>query len=208
MKNTFILPGDSSGLGCEFTYIVQENPEGLGQAVILGNNIFYSPSISNVLQASKDPGGGVVFAYCVSDPERYGVVELDSNDKALTIEEKPAEPKIDLAVPGLYFYDNRVVEIAKNLKPSKRGELVTTDVNKQYLEGGELEIGVLDRGTAWLDTGTFASLQKADGFVEIIEERQGLKVGCIEELAYEQDFIDGGQLKQVDEPLVKSGYGE
>jgi len=215
------LLGDGSKLGCEFTYTIQENPEGLAQAfilgeefigndsvaLILGDNIFYGSSMVNVLQASKDPKCGVVFAYRVSDPERYGVVEFDGNMKALSIEEKPAEPKSDYAVPGLYFYDNRVVEIAKNLKPSPRGELEITDVNKQYLEWGELEVGVLDRGTAWLDTGTFASLQQAGQFVEVIEERQGLKVGCIEEIAYEQGFIDADQLKQIAEPLVKSGYG-
>ena len=215
------LLGDGSRLGCEFTYTIQENPEGLAQAfilgeefigddsvaLILGDNIFYGSSMANVLQASKDPKGGVVFAYRVSDPERYGVVEFDGNMKALSIEEKPAEPKSDYAVPGLYFYDNRVVEIAKNLKPSPRGELEITDVNKQYLEWGELEVGVLDRGTAWLDTGTFASLQQAGQFVEVIEVRQGLKVGCIEEIAYEQGFIDADQLKQIAEPLVKSGYG-
>ena len=215
------LLGDGSRLGCEFTYTIQENPEGLAQAfilgeefigndsvaLILGDNIFYGSSMVNVLQASKDPKCGVVFAYRVSDPERYGVVEFDGNMKALSIEEKPAEPKSDYAVPGLYFYDNRVVEIAKNLKPSPRGELEITDVNKQYLEWGELEVGVLDRGTAWLDTGTFASLQQAGQFVEVIEERQGLKVGCIEEIAYEQGFIDADQLKQIAEPLVKSGYG-
>jgi glucose-1-phosphate thymidylyltransferase len=160
-----------------------------------------------VLQASKDPNGGVVFAYRVSDPERYGVVEFDGNMRALSIEEKPTQPKSDYAVPGLYFYDNRVVEIAKNLEPSARGELEITDVNKQYLEWGELEVGVLDRGTAWLDTGTFASLQQAGQFVEIIEERQGLKVGCIEVIAYEQGLINADQLKQIAEPLVKSGYG-
>lgn len=216
------LLGDGSRLGCEFTYTIQENPEGLAQAfilgeefigddsvaLILGDNIFYGSSIAKVLQESKDQSGGVVFAYRVSDPERYGVVEFDGNMKALSIEEKPEEPKSDYAVPGLYFYDNRVVEIAKNLKPSPRGELEITDVNKQYLEWGELEVGVLDRGTAWLDTGTFASLQQAGQFVEVIEERQGLKVGCIEEIAYEQGFIDADQLKQIAEPLVKSGYGE
>ena len=216
------LLGGGSRLGCEFTYTIQENPEGLAQAfilgeefigddsvaLILGDNIFYGSSMAKVLQESKDPSGGVVFAYRVSDPERYGVVEFDGNMKALSIEEKPAEPKSDYAVPGLYFYDNRVVEIAKNLKPSPRGELEITDVNKQYLEWGELEVGVLDRGTAWLDTGTFASLQQAGQFVEVIEERQGLKVGCIEEIAFEQGFIDADQLKQIAEPLVKSGYGK
>jgi glucose-1-phosphate thymidylyltransferase len=164
--------------------------------------------MSQVLQASKDPQGGVVFAYRVSDPERYGVVEFDKEMKALSIEEKPEHPKSDYAVPGLYFYDNRVVDIAKNLKPSPRGELEITDVNKRYLEMGALEVGVLDRGTAWLDTGTFASLQQAGQFVEVIEERQGLKVGCIEEIAYEQGFIDANQLEQLAQPLVKSGYGQ
>lgn len=216
------LLGDGSRLGCEFTYTIQENPEGLAQAfilgeefigddsvaLILGDNIFYGSSMAKVLQASKDPNGGVVFAYRVSDPERYGVVVFDGNMKALSIEEKPVDPKSDYAVPGLYFFDNRVVEIAKNLKPSPRGELEITDVNKQYLEWGELEVGVLDRGTAWLDTGTFASLQEAGQFVEVIEKRQGLKVGCIEEIAYEQGFIDVEQLKQIAEPLVKSGYGK
>ena len=216
------LLGDGSRLGCEFTYTIQENPEGLAQAFILGEEFIGDDSVAlilgrqhlstvllwqTVLQESKDPKGGVVFAYRVSDPERYGVVEFDGNMKALSIEEKPAEPKSDYAVPGLYFYDNRVVEIAKNLKPSPRGELEITDVNKQYLEWGELEVGVLDRGTAWLDTGTFASLQQAGQFVEVIEERQGLKVGCIEEIAYEQGFIDADQLKQIAEPLMKSGYG-
>ena len=216
------LLGDGSRLGCEFTYTIQENPEGLAQAfilgedfigddsvaLILGDNIFYGSSMERVLQESKDPSGGVVFAYRVSDPERYGVVEFDDNMMALSIEEKPVEPKSVYAVPGLYFYDNSVVEIAKNLKPSPRGELEITDVNKQYLEWGELEVGLLDRGTAWLDTGTFASLQQAGKFVEVIQERQGLKVGCIEEIAYEQGFIDAEQLKQIAEPLVKSGYGK
>jgi glucose-1-phosphate thymidylyltransferase len=215
------LLGDGSRLGCEFTYAIQDNPEGLAQAfilgkefigddsvaLILGDNIFYGSSMAQILQASKNPNGGVVFAYRVSDPERYGVVEFDQNMKALSIDEKPEEPKSDYAVPGLYFYDNRVVEIANNLKPSPRGELEITDVNKQYLEWGELEVGVLDRGTAWLDTGTFASLHQAGQFVEVIEERQGLKVGCIEEIAYEQGFIDAAQLEQIAQPLVKSGYG-
>ena len=216
------LLGDGSHLGCEFNYTIQENPEGLAQAfilseefigddsvaLILGDNIFYGSCMEALLQASKDPSGGVVFAYRVSDPERYGEVEFDQNMKALSIEEKPAEPKSDYAVPGLYFYDNRVVDIAKNLKPSRRGELEITDVNKQYLELGELEVGVLDRGTAWLDTGTFASLQQASQFVQVIEERQGLKVGCIEEVAYEQGFIGADQLRQITEPLMKSGYGK
>ena len=216
------LLGDGTRLGCEFSYTVQENPEGLAQAfilgekfigndsvaLILGDNIFYGSNMSNVLQASKDPQGAVVFAYRVSDPERYGVVEFDDNMKALSIEEKPSEPKSDYAIPGLYFYDNRAVEIAKNLKPSQRGELEITDVNKQYLEWGELEVGVLDRGTAWLDTGTFASLQQAGQFVEVIEERQGLKVGCIEEIAFEQGFIDEDQLKQNVKSLFKSGYAK
>jgi len=213
--------GDGSQLGCRFEYTIQERPEGLAQAfilgadfigddsvaLILGDNIFYGSSMSQVLHASKDPQGGVVFAYRVSDPERYGVVEFDKEMKALSIEEKPEHPKSDYAVPGLYFYDNRVVDIAKNLKPSPRGELEITDVNKRYLEMGALEVGVLDRGTAWLDTGTFASLQQAGQFVEVIEERQGLKVGCIEEIAYEQGFIDANQLEQLAQPLLKSGYG-
>lgn len=216
------LLGDGSRLGCEFTYTIQENPEGLAQAfilaeefigddsvaLILGDNIFYGSSMSSVLQSSKHPSGGVVFAYRVSDPERYGVVEFDEHMLALSIEEKPAEPKSDYAVPGLYFYDNRVVEIAKNLKPSLRGELEITDINKKYLEWGELEVGLLDRGTAWLDTGTFVSLQQAGQFVQVIEERQGLKVGCIEEIAYEQGFIDADRLIKIAEPLVKSGYGK
>ena len=216
------LLGDGSRLGCRFHYTIQENPEGLAQAfilgeefigddsvaLILGDNIFYGSTMANVLRASKNPQGGVVFAYRVSDPERYGVVEFDEDMKALSIEEKPEFPKSDYAVPGLYFYDNRVVDIAKNLKPSPRGELEITDVNKKYLEWGELEVGVLDRGTAWLDTGTFASLQQAGQFVEVIEERQGLKVGCIEEIAFEQGFIDSNLLKQIAQPLVKSGYGK
>mgnify|MGYP002640701515 CR=1 FL=1 len=216
------LLGDGSRLGCEFTYTIQENPEGLAQAfilgeefiggdsvaLILGDNLFYGHNFAHVLQASKDPKGGVVFAYRVSDPERYGVVEFDGNMKALSIEEKPAEPKSDYAVPGLYFYDNRVVEIAKNLKPSPRGELEITDVNKQYREWGELEVCVLDRGTAWLDTGTFASLQQASQFVEVLEERQGVKVGCIEEIAYEQGFIDKIKFIEIMKPFVKSGYAK
>ena len=215
------LLGDGSKLGCEFTYTIQQNPEGLAQAfilgeefigndcvaLILGDNIFYGSSMTNALQVAKNPKGGVVFAYRVGDPERYGVVEFDQNMKALSIEEKPEEPKSNYAVPGLYFYDNRVVKIAKDLKPSPRGELEITDVNKKYLEWNELEVSILDRGTAWLDTGTFASLQQAGQFVEVIEERQGLKVGCIEEIAYEQGFIDMDQLRKLAQPLIKSGYG-
>lgn len=214
------LLGDGSRLGCEFTYTIQEKPEGLAQAfilgeefigddsvaLILGDNIFYGSSMTKVLKVSKNPSGGVVFAYRVSDPERYGVVEFDDKMKALSIEEKPAKPKSDYAVPGLYFYDNRVVEIAKNLRPSPRGELEITDVNKQYLEWGELDVGVLDRGTAWLDTGTFESLQQAGQYVEVIEKRQGLKVGCIEEIAYEQGFINHEKLIEISKPLIKSGY--
>ena len=216
------LLGDGSQMGCDFQYTIQENPEGLAQAfilgaefigdesvaLILGDNIFYGSSMAQVLNDSKDPSGGVVFAYRVSDPHRYGVVEFDQNMKALSIEEKPEDPKSDYAVPGLYFYDNRVVAIAKDLKPSPRGELEITDINKIYLEMGALEVGVLDRGTAWLDTGTFGSLQQAGQFVEVIEERQGLKVGCIEEVAYEQGFIDATQLREIAQPLVKSGYGQ
>jgi len=216
------LLGDGSQLGCDFQYTIQENPEGLAQAfilgakfigddsvaLILGDNIFYGSSMAQVLNDSKDPSGGVVFAYRVSDPHRYGVVEFDQNMKALSIEEKPEDPKSDYAVPGLYFYDNRVLAIAKDLKPSPRGELEITDINKIYLEMGALEVGVLDRGTAWLDTGTFGSLQQAGQFVEVIEERQGLKVGCIEEVAYEQGFIDATQLREIAQPLVKSGYGQ
>lgn len=215
------LLGNGARLGCKFSYTVQQNPEGLAQAfilgeefieddnvaLILGDNIFYGSSMLDVLKSSKNPTGGVVFAYRVSDPERYGVVEFDASMKALSIEEKPAAPKSNYAIPGLYFYDNRVVEIAKNLTPSQRGELEITDVNKKYLEWGELKVSVMDRGTAWLDTGTFDSLQQAGQFVEVIEKRQGLKVGCIEEIAYEQGFIDAGQLNQIAEPLKKSGYG-
>lgn len=216
------LLGDGKRLGCDFHYVIQDRPEGLAQAfilgadfigddsvaLILGDNIFYGSSMGHVLQKSKNPKGGVVFAYRVSDPKRYGVVEFDEQMKALSIEEKPEYPKSYFAVPGLYFYDNRVVDIAKKLKPSPRGELEITDVNKIYLEWGELEVGVLDRGTAWLDTGTFTSLQQAGQFVELIEERQGLKVGCIEEIAYEQGFIDAAQLEQIAQSLIKSGYGK
>ncbi|HOY96322.1 MAG TPA: glucose-1-phosphate thymidylyltransferase RfbA [Catalimonadaceae bacterium] len=215
------LLGDGSRLGCDFQYAVQPSPDGLAQAfiigekfigddkvaLVLGDNIFYGSSMGKLLRANNDPDGGVVFAYHVNDPERYGVVEFDNDYNALSIEEKPAQPKSNYAVPGLYFYDNSVVEIAKNLKPSPRGELEITDVNKVFLEQGKLKVGILDRGTAWLDTGTFASLMQAGQFVQVIEERQGLKVGCIEEVAYRRGFINKEQLEALAKPLVKSGYG-
>jgi glucose-1-phosphate thymidylyltransferase len=215
------LLGDGKNLGCNFQYAVQEIPNGLAQAfvigekfigkdkvaLILGDNIFHGAGLGRLLQENQDPDGGVVFAYHVSDPERYGVVEFDKNNKALTIEEKPVKPKSNYAVPGLYFYDNSVIEIAKNLKPSPRGEYEITDVNKHYLQKGKLKVGILDRGTAWLDTGTFASLMQAAQFVQVIEERQGLRIGCIEEVAYRMGYINSEQLKKIAEPLVKSGYG-
>lgn len=216
------LLGDGSALGCNFSYQVQEVPNGLAQAfvlgedfigndkaaLVLGDNIFYGSRMGRLLQENNDPEGAVVFAYHVSDPERYGVVEFDENMRALSIEEKPLKPKSNYAVPGLYFYDNDVVQIAKDLKPSPRGEYEITDVNKHYLEAGKLKVGVLDRGTAWLDTGTFASLMQAGQFVQVIEERQGLKIGCIEEIAWNMGFIDDEQLERVATPLVKSGYGQ
>ncbi|RKR81512.1 glucose-1-phosphate thymidylyltransferase [Mucilaginibacter gracilis] len=216
------LLGDGSRLGCTFKYAVQAEPNGLAQAfvigadfigndkvaLILGDNIFYGDGLSHLLQVSNNPEGGMVFAYQVSDPERYGVVEFDKDNKAISIEEKPLEPKSDYAVPGLYFYDNSVVEIAKNIKPSPRGEYEITDVNKVYLEQGKLKVGILSRGTAWLDTGTFASLMQAGQFVQVIEERQGMKIGCIEEVAYRMHFIDAAQLESIAAPLVKSGYGQ
>jgi len=215
------LLGDGSSLGCKFSYAVQAEPNGLAQAfvigekfigkdkvaLVLGDNIFHSDGLAKLLQASSDPDGGVVFAYQVADPERYGVVEFDADKKAISIEEKPVQPKSNYAVPGLYFYDNEVVAIAKNIKPSPRGEYEITDVNRVYLERGKLKVGVLSRGTAWLDTGTFTSLMQAGQFVQIIEERQGLKIGCIEEIAYRMGFIDAEQLKAIATPLVKSGYG-
>ncbi|MFV8360204.1 glucose-1-phosphate thymidylyltransferase RfbA [Flavobacterium sp. LS1P3] len=216
------LLGDGAAIGCQFSYAEQAIPNGLAQAfvigeefigndsvaLVLGDNIFFGANMHELLQSNTNPEGGVVFAYHVSDPERYGVVEFDSNFKALSIEEKPLEPKSNYAVPGLYFYDNSVVEIAKNIKPSARGEYEITDVNKVYLEKGALKVGILSRGTAWLDTGTFNSLMQAGQFVQVIEERQGLKVGCIEEIAWRQGFITEQQLKELAEPLKKSGYGE
>lgn len=216
------LLGDGSRLGCKFAYAVQEVPNGLAQAfvigsdfigkddvaLILGDNIFYGDGMDRLMQESTKPDGGVVFAYPVSDPERYGVVEFDAHKKAVSIEEKPKAPKSNYAVPGLYFYDNSVVEIAKNIQPSARGEYEITDVNKTYLEQGKLKVAVLSRGTAWLDTGTFNSLMQAGQFVQVIEERQGLKIGCIEEVAYRMGFISKEQLKEIAEPLTKSGYGQ
>ena len=215
------LLGNGEALGCQFTYAVQEIPNGLAQAfvigeefigddkvaLILGDNIFYGVGMDNLLKENNDPNGGVVYAYHVSDPERYGVVQFDDQMKVVSIEEKPRHPKSNYAVPGLYFYDNSVVEIAKNLKPSARGEYEITDVNAEYLRRGELKVALLDRGTAWLDTGTFSSLMQAGQFVQVIEERQGLKIGCIEEVAYRNGFISADQLKQIAQPLVKSGYG-
>jgi len=216
------LFGTGEELGIKFSYKVQEIPNGLAQAfvlgeefigddkvaLILGDNIFYGHGLGTLLQENNDPDGGVVFAYHVNDPERYGVVEFDENQKAISIEEKPAKPKSNFAVPGLYFYDNSVVEVAKNIKPSARGEFEITDVNKHYLEEGKLKVGILGRGTAWLDTGTFASLNEASQFVEAIENRQGLMIGGIEEIAYRMGFINKEQLKKIAEPLLKSGYGQ
>lgn len=215
------LLGDGKLLGCKFTYAVQEVPNGLAQAfvigekfigkdpvaLILGDNIFYGSGLGRLLQEHQNPQGGVVFAYHVSDPERYGVVEFEDGGKVLSIEEKPQKPKSNYAVPGLYFYDNSVIQIAKDLKPSPRGEYEITDINKEYLKQGKLKVGILDRGTAWLDTGTFASLMQAGQFVQVIEERQGLRIGCIEEVAYRMGFISKEQLKKIAEPLLKSGYG-
>lgn len=215
------LLGNGQSLGCQFSYAVQEIPNGLAQAfvigeefigndkvaLILGDNIFYGVGMDSLLKENNDPDGGVVYAYHVSDPERYGVVEFDKEMNVVSIEEKPKQPKSNFAVPGLYFYDNSVIEIAKNLEPSSRGEYEITDVNAEYLRRGKLKVAVLDRGTAWLDTGTFASLMQAGQFVQVIEERQGLKIGCIEEVAYRNEFISKDQLKQIAEPLVKSGYG-
>lgn len=216
------LLGDGSHLGCNFSYKVQESPDGLAQAfvigeefigddkvaLILGDNIFYGVGMDELLKENNNPDGGVVYAYHVSDPKRYGVVEFDDQMNAISIEEKPENPKSNYAVPGLYFYDNSVVEIAKNLKPSARGEYEITDVNAEYLRRGKLKVAVLSRGTAWLDTGTFPSLMQAGQFVQVIEERQGLKVGCIEEVAFRNGYITKEQLLNLAKPLVKSGYGE
>jgi glucose-1-phosphate thymidylyltransferase len=215
------LLGDGKKLGCTFSYEIQPRPEGLAQAfiigekfvgkekvaLILGDNIFYGSGLKQLLESNVDPDGGVVFAYHVTDPERYGVVEFDENRKAISIEEKPEKPKSNYAVPGLYFYDNEVVSIAKNIKPSPRGELEITDVNNVYLKRGKLKVAPMSRGTAWLDTGTFDSLMQAANFVQVIEQRQGLKVGCIEEIAYRRGFISKQQLLELAKPLEKSGYG-
>jgi glucose-1-phosphate thymidylyltransferase len=216
------LLGDGKQLGCRFEYAEQAVPNGLAQAfvigekfigkekvaLILGDNIFYGTDLPKLMKENNDPEGGVVFAYHVSDPQRYGVVEFDTSFKAISIEEKPNEPKSNFAVPGLYFYDNTVVEVAKKIKPSPRGEYEITDVNKYYLDKGKLKVGILSRGTAWLDTGTFSSLLQASQFVQVIEERQGLKIGCIEEIAYRMGFITRKQLEEIAKPLLKSGYGD
>ena len=216
------LLGDGQNLGCRFEYAVQEVPNGLAQAfvlgekfigdddvaLILGDNIFYGTDLEKRLKSASDPDGGVVFAYHVKDPERYGVVEFDDSNNVISIEEKPEIPKSNYAVPGIYFYDNTVVQKAKNLKPSPRGEYEITDINKLYLQEGKLRVAQLGRGTAWLDTGTFSSLIQAQQFVQVIEERQGLKIGCIEEVAYRKGFMSSDQLKEVAQPLLKSGYGE
>jgi len=216
------LLGNGKAYGCDFQYAVQESPNGLAEAfiigedfigddkvaLILGDNIFYGTGLADLLQQNNDPDGGIIYAYHVHDPERYGVVEFDENDVAVSIEEKPKKPKSNYAVPGIYFYDNSVVQIAKNIKPSLRGELEITDVNKTFLSQGKLKVSVLDKGTAWLDTGTFKSLMQASQFVQVIEERQGLKIGAIEEAAYRMGYIDKKQFKKVVKPLTKSGYGE
>ncbi len=216
------LLGDGRSLGCSFTYAKQVVPNGLAQAfvigesfigkdkvaLVLGDNIFFGNGLSQIVHENNDPQGGVVFAYHVNDPERYGVVEFDDDFNALSIEEKPGKPKSNYAVPGLYFYDNSVIDVAKNMKPSARGEYEITDVNRWYLEQGKLKVGVLSRGIAWLDTGTFESLLQASQFVEVVQNRQGLKIGCIEEIAYRMKFISREQLNQIAQPLLKSGYGQ
>ncbi|HWK03101.1 MAG TPA: glucose-1-phosphate thymidylyltransferase RfbA [Puia sp.] len=216
------LFGDGSQLGLQFSYAEQALPNGLAQAfvigadfigkdpvaLVLGDNIFYGAGLGKQLEKNNNPQGGIVYAYQVSDPERYGVVEFDGNMNAISIEEKPAAPKSDYAVPGLYFYDNEVVEISRNLKPSPRGEYEITDVNREYLKRGNLKVSILDRGTAWLDTGTFDSLMQASQFVQVIEQRQGIKIACIEEIAYRKGFIDKKQVEKMAQPLLKSGYGQ
>ena len=215
------LLGDGAEIGCKFSYAVQAVPNGLAQAfvigadfigkdkvsLVLGDNIFYGTGLSDLLQANNDPDGGIIYAYHVNDPERYGVVDFDANGNVLSIEEKPEHPKSNFAVPGIYFYDNDVVEIAANIQPSHRGEIEITDVNKEYLKRGKLKVSILDRGTAWFDTGTFNSLMQASQFVQVIEERQGLKIGSIEEAAYKMGYITADQLKALAQPLLKSGYG-
>jgi glucose-1-phosphate thymidylyltransferase len=215
------LLGDGKSFGCRFEYAVQEHPNGLAEAfiigkefignekvaLVLGDNIFYGTGLSELLLANNNPEGGIIYAYHVHDPERYGVVDFDEEGKVISIEEKPEKPKSNFAVPGIYFYDNEVVEIAANIKPSHRGELEITDINKEYLKRGKLKVSILDRGTAWLDTGTFNSLMQASQFVQVIEDRQGLKIGAIEEAAYKMGFIDSEQLKKIAQPLLKSGYG-
>ena len=216
------LLGDGTRLGCRFEYAVQQHPNGLAEAfiigkefigndkvaLVLGDNIFYGTGLSDLLQSNNNPDGGIIYAYHVNDPERYGVVDFDANGNVLSIEEKPVNPKSNFAVPGIYFYDNDVVEIAANIKPSHRGEIEITDVNKEYLRRGKLKVSILDRGTAWFDTGTFNSLMQASQFVQVIEERQGLKIGSIEEAAYKMGFINAEQLKELAQPLLKSGYGK
>jgi glucose-1-phosphate thymidylyltransferase len=216
------LLGDGSRLGCRFEYAVQEHPNGLAEAfiigkefigndkvaLVLGDNIFYGTGLADLLQSNNNPDGGIIYAYHVNDPERYGVVDFDSDGNVLSIEEKPTNPKSNFAVPGIYFYDNDVVEIAANIKPSHRGEIEITDVNKEYLRRGKLKVSILDRGTAWFDTGTFNSLMQASQFVQVIEERQGLKIGSIEEAAFKMGFITADQLKELAQPLLKSGYGK
>lgn len=216
------LLNDGSQLGCTFQFAIQKEPKGLAEAfligenfigkdniaLILGDNIFYGSGLDKLLQSSKNPDGGIIFGYHVQDPERYGVVEFDAFGNAISIQEKPKKPKTNFAIPGIYFYNNEVVKIAKSIQPSKRGELEITDINKVYLTEGKLKVSILDRGTAWLDTGTFSSLMQASRFVQVIEERQGLKIGAIEEVAYEMGYIDKEQLLALAQPLLKSGYGE
>jgi glucose-1-phosphate thymidylyltransferase len=216
------LLGDGSRIGCEFSYKVQEEPRGLADAfivgaefigndkvaMVLGDNIFYGSTMPELLASSNDPDGGVIFGYQVADPERYGVVEFDKENNVVSIEEKPEKPKSNYAIPGLYFFDNQVVEIAKNVKPSARGEIEITEIHNAYLQQGKLKVALLDRGTAWLDTGTFGSMNDATEYIRVVEKRTGIKVGCIEEVAYRQGFINGDQLAAIAEPLVKSGYGK